>query len=75
MAKLRKLGEVLLDLEPLLDEMVDGHELQMGDILSLIRGHLLTHSPHCVEEFVDGSEPIFMYGHKDSKPKKENKYP
>ena len=70
MAKLRKLGNVLLDLEPLLDELVDGHELQMGDILALVRSHLLIHNPGCVEEFLDGSEPIYIYGHESQRSKK-----
>jgi hypothetical protein len=64
-----------LDLEPLLDELAEGHELQMGDILALVRSHLLIHNPDCVEEFLDGSEPIYVYGHKDQNPKKELKFP
>lgn len=75
MPKLRKLGDVLLDLEPLLDEMAESHSLQMSDILALIRSHLLVHNPGCVEEFLDGSEPVYFYGHRENKPKKENKYP
>lgn len=75
MAKLRKLGDVLLDLEPLLDEMVEGHELQMSDVLALIFRHLEMHNPGCIEEFLDGTKPVFFYGHKDLKPKKETKYP
>ncbi|EFX60709.1 hypothetical protein DAPPUDRAFT_123240 [Daphnia pulex] len=39
MAKIRKLGDVLLDMEPLLLEMVD-HGLQYGDILNLVYGYL-----------------------------------
>jgi hypothetical protein len=75
MAKLRKLGDVLLDLEPLLDEMVEGHSLQLGDVISLIVGHLRTHNPDCIEEFLDGTNPILTYAHKDNSPKKEIKYP
>ena len=75
MAKLRKLGDVLLDLEPLLDEMVEQHELQLGDVISLISSNLKMHNPGCLEEFLDGSNPILFYGHKDNKPKKETKYP
>ena len=75
MPKLRKLGDVLLDLEPLLDEMVEKHELQMGDVLALIIRQLEMHNPGCVEEFMDGTKPIFFYGHKDLQPKKETKYP
>lgn len=64
--KLRKVGDILLDLEVVLDELVDDHELQWGDILSVIHGHLVSHRPDAQEEYVDGGNPIFYYG-----PKKE----
>jgi len=73
--KLRKLGDVLLDMEPLLDELADIHELQRGDILSLIFHQVTMHNPDCIEEFADGSRPLYFYGHKDLEPKKETKYP
>jgi hypothetical protein len=60
MAKLRPLGRVLLDLEPLLDEMCE-HDLQMGDILVLVKSYLEIHQPDCVEEFEDGTKPVFSY--------------
>lgn len=75
MAKMRKLGVVLLDLEPLLDEMAEQHELQLSDILALIKMHLEVHNPGCIEEFLDGTKPLFFYGHYKNKPKKETKYP
>lgn len=63
MAKRRKLGDVLLDMEPLLLEMVD-HDLQHGDILNLVRGYLEVHAPGAKEEYEDGTEPEFYYGPK-----------
>lgn len=61
--KLRPLGTILLELEPLLDEMVHSHDLQMGDILALIHSYLEVHSPNCKEEYVDsGENPEFFYG-------------
>lgn len=60
---MRKLGKVLLDLEPILDEMAD-HELQMGDILALVKAHLEIHRPDCIEEYTDGSHPEYYYGPK-----------
>lgn len=61
--KLRKLGDITTDLEPLLLEMVVDHELQMGEVLNLIRGYLEIHCPNCKEVYVkDGSNPIFFYG-------------
>lgn len=59
--KKRKFGEVLLDLEIVLDEMCD-HDLQWGDILALVHMHLQVHRPDAKEEYLDGDTPIFFYG-------------
>lgn len=61
-SEVRPLGQTLLDLELILDEMVDTHELQWGDILNLIHGHLEIHSPQAQEEYVSGGSPVFYYG-------------
>lgn len=61
MAKKKTIGKTMLELEKVLDEMVELHELQMVDILNLIYGHLRMHRPDCLEEFEDGSEPKFRY--------------
>lgn len=63
----RSLGNLLLDLENLLDELVDSHELQTGDILNLIHGHLQIHRPDAFEEYIDGTTPGFYYGPKEHK--------
>jgi hypothetical protein len=73
--KLRKMGDILLDMEPLLDELVDVHEIQRGDLLALIFHQVTMHNPSCVEEFADGTSPVWFYGHQDHAPKKEIKYP
>jgi hypothetical protein len=59
--KLRKIGDVLLDMEPLLEEMI-AHGLQWGDILNVIRGYLEVHCPDAQEEYVAGGNPVFYYG-------------
>lgn len=64
MKKPRRLGDILLDIEPLLLEMVDSHDLQHGDILNLIRGYLEVHTPDSREEYTDGGSPEFYYGPK-----------
>ena len=58
---IRKVGNVLLDMEPLIQELV-AQELQWGDILNLIRGYLEVHCPDAQEEYIDGGNPIFYYG-------------
>jgi hypothetical protein len=60
--KRRPLGEILLELEFIYDEMVDDHELQMGDILALTHMYLQVHRPDCIEKYTDGGIPIFYYG-------------
>lgn len=63
--RLRPLGDVLLDMEPLIEEMVEGHSLQWGDVLNLVRGYLEVHCPRSREEYEDGSgSPEFFYGGK-----------
>lgn len=61
--RIRPLGDILLELEATLDEMVDSHDLQFGDILGLVYAHLLTHRPDAREEYVaDDSHPEYYYG-------------
>ena len=59
--KIRPLGKITDDFEPLIEEMVDGHDMQMGEILYLIYGYLMIHYPDCIEEFKDGTNPKFKY--------------
>jgi hypothetical protein len=65
MKKIRPLGEILLELEELITEMVHAHGLQWGDIFGLVRSHLEIHEPAAREEYVDGGNPEFKYGPKD----------
>jgi hypothetical protein len=63
--KIRPTGNIMLDMEPLLEELVDDHDLQWYDILFLVLGWLMVHRPHAQEEYKDGSRPVFYYGHKE----------
>jgi hypothetical protein len=69
--KTRPLGEVLLDLEHLLDEMYLKHDLQVGDVLSLVYSNSTVHYPDSVEEYHDGTNPVFYYGPVDNSPGKK----
>jgi hypothetical protein len=60
----RKFGDILLDLEEVLDEMIDDHDVQWSDILSLIHSHLVVHRPDAQEEYTEGGNPVFYYGPK-----------
>ena len=63
--KLRKMGDIMLDMEPLLLEMACDHEMQWYEILNMMRGYLEVHCPEGQEEYLDGSNPVFYYGPKE----------
>ena len=65
MSKIRPLGNITEDMEKLLFEMVDDHDLQWGEILNLVHGHLAIHLPNAQEEYEDNSSPVFYYGAED----------
>lgn len=61
--KLRPFGDVISDLENVIQEMVSRHDLQWGDILNIVHGYLCVHNPEAQEEYTDGSgSPMFYYG-------------
>jgi hypothetical protein len=64
--KTRSVGEIVLELEPLILELVD-QDLEWGDILNIIRGYLEVHCPGAQEEYLDGSHPVFYYGPKQGR--------
>ena len=65
----RQMGEILLDLEEILLEMVD-HGHQWGDIIFQVYGYLMIHAPGAREEYTEGGHPELYYGHKKFKPKR-----
>ncbi len=67
MKRLRPLGKITGDMELLLEEMVDCHDLQTGEILALVYSWLQVHRPGAFEEYTDGSgRPEFRYGPKEN---------
>lgn len=73
MINTRKTGDILLDLEVILDELIDSQDLQFGDVLNLVYGHLLVHRPDAREEYVSGGHPEFKYGPKPDRKKTKKK--
>lgn len=63
--KIRRLGDILLDLELLIDEMCIDHDLQLGDVLALVKSHIDVHNPESIENYVDGGSPVYYYGPKE----------
>jgi len=69
---LRKVGDIMLDMEKLLFELHVDHDMQHGEVLYLINGWQKIHVPGQIETYVDdGSHPV-LYGPKikQKKPKK-----
>lgn len=62
---IRPLGEIIQDLEDLTEEMVMDHDMQLGDILALVNNYVTVHYPGAIEEYEDGSHPIYFYGCKE----------
>lgn len=61
--QLRPMGDIMMDLEKLISEMIIDHDLQWSDILSLVYGYLMVHFPDAQEVYSkDLTRPIFYYG-------------
>lgn len=65
MAKIEKMGNLMLELEAVITKMVKQHDLQHGEILNLTNGYLEVHFPEQKEEYVSGGNPVFYYGPKE----------
>jgi hypothetical protein len=55
------MGDILLDMEPLIQEMMDDHDLQHGDFIGLMDHYLLIHYPNHKEQYADGTVPVLSY--------------
>lgn len=65
--KLRPLGDVTQDLEPLLFEMSLDHQLQHGEVIALVLSWLRIHVPNQQEVYVkDSSSPVCYCGAKSN---------
>ena len=64
--KLRPVGQIMLEMESLLEELTDTdkHDLQHGEVLALVERWLDIHAPHQREEYLDGTHPERYYGPK-----------
>ena len=61
--KLRPVGKITSELEPLLFELALDHDLQHGEILALIHAWLMIHVHSQEETYTeDGTKPIYYYG-------------
>jgi len=63
---MRKVGDIISDLENLCEELIVQHDLQRGDVLGIVYNYLTVHYPVSIEEYLDGSNPIYYYGPKET---------
>lgn len=68
---MRKLGKITDDLEELLYEMVDDHEMQAYEVIHLIYGWIQAHYPDAIENYKYGGSPVLYYGHKSKLKRKK----
>ena len=61
---MRPLGDIISDIEEITEEMCIEHDMQWGDILSLIHNYLRVHHPQAQEQYNDDTSPEFYYGPK-----------
>lgn len=67
--KLRRLGDITQDMENLLTELTQDHDLQHGEILALVRCWLTVHAPQSQETYMDGTHPEYFYGWRNNETK------
>lgn len=65
--KLRKMGDIMFDVEDIIQEMVYEHGMQAYEIMGLIYSYIQSHAPEAIEEYEDGTNPVYFYGPKEIK--------
>lgn len=65
MKRLRPLGKITDEMEPLIQEMVEQHQMQAHEIIGIIYLYLQSHCPEAIEIYEDESSPILKYIPKD----------
>jgi hypothetical protein len=70
--KIRPLGKITSDLEPLWFEMLVDHDMQRHEVVGLFLQWAQTHTLG-LEHYKDGTVPVLYYGHKDGLSSKEKK--
>lgn len=60
--RIRPLGDIVSDLEELVFEMVDDHDLQRGSILAVVKDYIDVHCPGAIEQYEeDNTSPLYFY--------------
>lgn len=68
---MRRVGDIMLDMEKLLFELHGDHDMQHGEVLYLVNGWQKVHVPHQIETYEkDGTHPV-LYGPKKKRKKRK----
>lgn len=65
--KLRPVGEIMFDVEDVLNELCVDHDMQWHEVLGLVHASLRVHFPESRETYMDDTHPEFWYGQKQKK--------
>lgn len=73
--KIRPMGHITMDMEPLLFEMSIDHDLQHGEVLAEVYSWLKIHVPGQAEEYDEGGKPDLpkIFGFKEKEDERRSK--
>jgi hypothetical protein len=60
--KIRPMGQILLDLEEVIQKLCYKHDFKWGSILWTVRIILELDCPNAQEQYISGGSPVFYYG-------------
>lgn len=63
---MNKMGDVMFTVEDVVTQMAEEHDMQKGEMLSLFAQYIDNHFPGAIEEYEDGTHPIYFYGPKET---------
>ena len=62
---MRPLGKITDDMEKLMLEMIDEHDMQAYEIMGIIWSWMVAHRPVALDYYTDGKHCIMYLGHPD----------
>ena len=65
MAKIERFGDLMHELEAVVEKMIKQHDMQHGEILHAVNGYLQTHFPDHREDYVHYGRAVFYFGPKE----------
>ena len=60
--KIEPMGDIMHEVEAIVTKMVEQHDLQKGEMMALFSQYIDVHFPGSIEEYNNGSNPVYYYG-------------